>query len=239
MKNEDHTDQEASANDGSRVTHWRRSAVLAELRIVDAISGFLDRLRKRIDSSSERSDAQDDRKGISRARPDQVAESEATAPPRPKRLVYVLAFTLTLIVGAAAGGAYSYRMLSKAIDSNSMVVEKLRDELADLKKQDSLSRKELANRQRTIDTYDKGIVRYLKEIEEYKTETAELRNQLSAARSTASTTRKALSSREGRSSQASAAAGQPARSPKAGTCIADPANIAASLGKCVEEFNRK
>jgi hypothetical protein len=241
MKNEEHADQEAAPDGGGRVAHWRRSTVLAELKIVDAISDFLDRLRNRIDSSSERSNAQDDHKERTRAQPDHSGGSEVVAPPKSQRLVYLLAFTLTLIVGAAAGGAYSYRMLSKAIDGNGMVVDKLQDELADLKKQDALNRKELARRQRTIDTYDNGIARYLKEIDEYKTETEELRSQLSAARSTvrstASTARRGSSSQDGRSSQA-AAAGQPARSPKAGTCITDPANIAASLEKCIGEFNR-
>lgn len=237
MKNEDKTDQEASPDDSGRVAHWRRSAVLAELKVVDAVSGFLDRLRNRIDSSSEKSNAQDDHKERARAQPDHSGGSEAVAPPKSKRLVYLLAFTLTLIVGAAAGGAYSYRMLSKTIDGNGMVVDKLQDELADLKKQDALNRKELARRQRTIDTYDNGIARYLKEIEEHKAETEELRSQLNAVRTTASTARRGSPGREVRSSQA-AAAGQPARPPKAGTCITDPANIAASLEKCIGEFNR-
>jgi hypothetical protein len=242
MKNEDHTDEEASPDGGGRVARWRRSLGVVGLRIVDAASGFLERLRTRIDSSSEIRDAREDGKGKARSQPDKTDGSEAPAPPKPRRLVYVLAFTLTLAIGVAAGGAYSYHLLSKTISSHSTTVERLRDTLADMKKEASLDTKELANCQRTISAYDKGVVRYLKEIEDCKAESEELHGQLSAARSTANASRTGSTSRDrrdSRGSQTAAAPSQQARSPRAGTCVTDPANIAASLEKCVEEFNRK
>jgi hypothetical protein len=242
MKNEDRTDEETSPDSGGRVAQWRRSLVVVGLGIIDAASAFLERLRTRVDSSSEGRDSHEDGKRRSRSQPDPAGESEAAAPPKPKRLVYVLAFTLTLAIGVAAGGAYSYHLLSKTIASHSATVERLQDELADMKKDASLNTKELANCQRTISAYDKGIVKYLKEIEDCKAESAELHSQVNAARSTANTARTGSTTRDRRDSrggQSPVAPGQPARSPKAGTCVTDPANIAASLEKCVEEFNRK
>lgn len=239
MKSENHEEKEPPVDGHGRIAKWHRIVVSVLLTVIDAAAHFLSRLRIRVDASSGSEEKSDSEKARSRPHSADATTLEVTAPQKSSRLVYVFAFTLILVVGAISGAAYSYHLLSKTIASHSTTVERLRDELAEMKKEEALNLKELANRQRTISAYDKGIIRYLKEIDDYKAESEELHRQLSAARSTATAARTSPASRNGRSSQTAVAPSQQARTPRAGTCVTDPANIAASLEKCVEEFNRK
>lgn len=238
MKSEDQK-EELPVEGPGLITRWQRLSVTTALKVIDAASVFLSRLRSRFDASPGGEDASDSGKRRSHPHADDSATTQTIAPQQSRRLIYFFAFALTLIAGAIAGAAYSYQYLSKTITSHSATVERLRDELVEMKKEEALNLKELANRQRIISAYDKGIIRYLKEIDDYKAESEELRRQLGAARSTASNARSGSPNRDNRGSQTAVPTSQQARPPRTGTCVTDPENVAASLAKCVEEFNRK
>lgn len=230
-------DDEPPVEGDSLMVKVHRLLVSAILSVIDTAALFLSRLRNRVETPSSDEDDSDRGKGRSRPHSGNAATPEVIAPQKPRRLVYVLVFVLALITGAISGAAYSYHLLSKTITSNSVIVERLREELADMKKQEALNLKELANRQQTISAYDKGIVRFLKEIEDYKAEGEDLRSQLIAAKSATKVARKGAASSDSRGSPATTT--QQARPRKPETCVMDPANVAASLEKCVGEFNRK
>lgn len=235
MSTEDRTEPIEPTDDASRTARWRRSLVAAELRVIDAVSSPLLRLRNRLEAPSDGEDASDDNRRSARPHPDESAQPQLATPPKPRRLIYFLLFVLFLTAGAISGAAFSYRLLSKALNSNSVLIDRLRDELALMRKQESRNLKELAGNQRTIRAYDRDAAEYLKEIEEYKARTEELRRQLTAARSA----RGDSTSQESRGSPAAAVIVKRATPQKTGTCTMDSTNVAANLGECVEKFNRQ
>ena len=216
---------EATADDAKPVAKWRRLVLSAGLKVIDTLSGLLSRLRSRVAGPPDEEDASGDDKRKSRPPADAVA-APGPALPKPRRLLYFLLFTMVLTAGMISGAVFSYRLLSKAINANAVMTDSLRDELAHMRKQQSLNLKEIANSQRTIRGYDQGIVGYLKELEDYRSQVEELRSQLSAAR-------------DGRSGPSSAATVKRPQPQKTGNCTMDSTNVTASLTNCVENFNRK
>jgi hypothetical protein len=229
MSSENRTDDDAPVGDGGRIAKWRKALLSAELRVIDAISGALLRWRSRLEVASG------DGGGKPGQQPGDGVISPVVVPPKPKRLVRFLVLMLVLIAGTLAGAALSYRLLSKAITSNSVIIENLRDEVAQMKKQESRDLRQIDRNQQTIRDYDKDIIGYLKEIENSKAEVEDLRSQLSAIKNV----RRDSASQAGRGSPGKAATAKPALPLKTGTCTIDAGKDAASLAHCIEEFNRK
>jgi len=235
MKSENRTEEETPADDGGRIAKWRQLVLSKEVGVIDAISGLLLRLRNRLVAVPGDSDGPGDERRKREAHPGDATAAEVLAPRKPRRLMQFLFFMLVLTIGTIVGAAFSYRLLSKAIDSNRVTIERLRDELAEMKKQESLDLKQIARNQQMIRDYDQSVVGYLKEIEESKAQVEELRSQLNASKGV----RRDAASQSRRSSPGVTTAGKPAMAQKTGICTMDTAKDAASLARCIEEFNRK
>lgn len=230
----------AAPVDGSgRLVRWHQSLMTTELRVIDAVSGFLQRLRKRVDAAPVDDEASDDgrRRLRSDSRDAAVPEAALVVLPRPRRLSYFLIFAVALMIGAVSGAAFSYRLLAKMVESNATIIEYLRDEVAGLEKQDAINMKERAKHQRVIQEYDKEIAGYREEIEGYKTQVDELQSQLSAIKTPRQ--EPAASASDVRGGAATAMPGKRSLPQKTGTCTTGAANTAADLARCVAEFNRK
>jgi hypothetical protein len=235
MNSERQAEDEAPVDDDSRTAKWRQLLLSAGLRVIDSISGFLSRLRNRIEAAPGDGNSAGD--GGRKAHPDSsdVAAPQVVAAPKRSRLIRFFIFTLVLMTGTIGGAAISYRLLSKAINSSDVTIENLRDELAEMKKQGSLNLKQITEGQQMIRDYDKSATGYLKELEDSKAQVAELRSQLDAVKNA----RRDSASQSSRSSPVATATAKRAASQKTGTCTMDSAKDAANLAHCIEEFNRK
>ena len=214
----------------------RQSSLSAGLRLIDAISGVLSRLRERLAAASGDADASGDDRRRPQARTDDGA-SEPVAHSRPGRLVYFLSLVMILLIGAMVGATFSYRLLSKSIDTTGVSNERLREDFAQLKKQESRTLKQFAETKQTLNTYKEDALEYAKEIEGLKTEAEELHRQLSVYTGI----RREPASQPGQSGR-SAGAGAAAKRPmtdKVEDCTMDSANVAADLERCMNQARRK
>lgn len=228
-------EDDAPRADGGWMAKWRQWLLSAGLRAIDAASAFLSRARGRLDASASGADEAGDRGRKSDRTPRHAVAPELVAPPKPRRLLRFFILVLVLIAGTIAGAAFSYRLLSKTINSNSATIEYLNDELAQMKMQESRDLKQIEKSQTMIRDYDNAIIAHLKALEESRAEVEELRHQLSAVKSV----RKDSASRNGGGGPSATATGRQPLPRKVGICTMDSAKDAASLAQCIEQFNRK
>ena len=154
------------------------------------------------------------------------------APPRPRRMRSFLLIVAALLLGALGGMSFSYHLLSSIIESSDIIIDDLRDQTAQSRKQDARNLNATARYQRQIEENEAQIESYRAEIAAYQRLVEDLRTQLSDLARAAH--------------QNPAAPARPTRAPrtkrtapaKTGTCVMGAQNSAADLTRCVEQFNR-
>jgi hypothetical protein len=224
---------DASPADGDHAMHVHaihvgRLSLDPLLRLIDAATASLQRLRHRLEAPVEEEAAV----GGGRIAPEAHVEPAAVATPKPSRLRRFAIVAVLLSCAGALGMAFSYKLLSKSLRTSDAVVETLRDEIAQLEKESARLLQEKSKYQKQVYEHEKEIRVLRQEVDASRAETEELHGQVSALKS----------SRGGAPAQGTAVAansGKQQAPQKAGTCTAGGANAAANLGRCVEEFNRK
>ena len=214
-----------------RPKHFVQAGVV---KIIDAGTGLLQRLRKSAAEPSAEEASADERSAAreeSHARKPREDHSKE-APPKqapPKQAVAahphspihnILIYLLVLIVGGLAGMTFSFVLFSTMVSNQAQKIDDQRDEISQLEKQHSILLESEA--------------RYRKENNEY-------RKQLSEIEATAAA-RNAEAEKAAREAAGNSVAPQGARRPvarKTGNCNLDAGNIDNNLTRCVEEFNRK
>lgn len=230
MKNEDTEAASAAAAPG----RWHFIAV-RELRAIDGLIGFFQRLRNRIEPPAE--DADDFRRGRSRRHAEPHKEEPVpaavipTAPPRHGRWRGILIATAAMATGAGVGFAYSYSLLLKSIETGAVVIDDLRDQVKQLEKEDAMSAK----------VKD----RYLRQATEAESKTTTCRETLAELREEADGLRQqiVLMQRQVPVAAAAPGAAAPARGgrplrPRTNTCLAGGANTSGNLADCLGQLNR-
>lgn len=206
----------------------------AELRTLDALIGFFQRLRSRIVPAVAEEESVLGRKRSSAQAEVQVAQTVA-AVPRRGRLISVLLPLLFLLAGGSGGAVFSYRLLSRVIAANETIADYQRDEIAQMAKEDARNLSTRAKLQQQVADDNKEIREYRVVVEEYKDLVEDLRNQLGAAKASAASPPQDNVARSATSARSRA---RPAPR-KTGTCVMGPGSTAASLAHCVDDFNGK
>lgn len=213
-----------------RPIHLLQASVV---KILDACSGLLQRLRKRAVEPGKEQTPDDERRAArpeshAKAKPREDHAKEAppkeAAVPAPHSAVHsALLYLLVLIVGSVAGMTFSFLLFSTMISNQAKKIDDQREDISQLEKQHS----------RLLESE----ARYRKENTEYKQRLSEL-EALEAARVAATTAQEAAASQAAANSSA-AARGKPPVARKTGNCTVDAGNIDHNLNRCIDEFNRK
>ena len=203
----------------SRLSRLKRFFRSAYVRIIDATTGRLKRLRDRIGGpeeeqgeGEERSESRTSRKKTKLA-PTELEPAAAAphAPRSPVRSFFI--YLLVLIVGIIAGMMFSFALLSNMVINQARKIGDQRDEISQLEKQYS---------------------RVLESEVKYRNRLSEIETQLNqASRATAKESAPAESSKP-----PAAAKEKSSISQKTGNCNLESGN-AEMLSKCIDEFNRK
>lgn len=273
MRDESDIEEQTPVEDAGRVAQWRRQMVSAAAQLREVVSGLwrhrvvavvmrviapvanvLSRVRGRPAPAPGDADESDDARRKPKARGSERAEAETAqaetaAPAAPRRLTRFLVAILLLTIGTVGGMVFSYRLLARAIDANSLSIENLHEDVKQLQKLESRYLKQLAENRQSLRNWAREGVRFQQELDESrqrldesKAETEALRGQLCAALVAANTP----AARRGNTGMGAggAAALTPASDKrlapqKTGTCTMGTANVATILQRCVEQFNRK
>lgn len=230
MKSDHRIEEEnASPADDGGDNGSRGFLIAGGLRLIDGVVGRLQRLRDRIAPPTEAEDPWHGGKKAA-ARDDDTPPTAASLQ-KPHRLRSFLLVVATLLAGGLLGMEFSYSALSKIIRSQDLLIDDLRDEMAQYRKQETRNLNAAARYQKKIEENDMEIEGYQQEIAAYQKQLEELRAQLSAA--SASTRPNPVQTHGGGATRYK----RPTRD-KTGTCVMGGADSAASLAQCVEQFNR-
>ena len=244
MREEDRNPPEADGNPSflaKLLIRADRLLALLVLTPLDGAIGFLQRSRNRIaPPATAAEDSRDNRRRTP------VAEKPAAAPattPTPHRLRSFLFLLLALVIGALAGMTFSYRLLTKALDADSVLIDYQQDEIRQLGKEEKLNLNARAKLQEQVDAklrenrdYRTAIDDYQNQIESYKNQVASLNRQLSAqGEAVYSSQPRAPKRSMSYSSKHTPQARAPA---KTGICVMNPGDTPADLARCVQDFNR-
>lgn len=200
----------------------------AVLRAVDAAIGALQRLRKRIEAPAEDEEAAHaggtGAPGLDEAEPAGIAE------PRPKTLRRrLLTVVMCILLGFVAGAWLAYRSFSRQLVSHEKLVERMRDDIQDSRKAETVS---LKARDKCFDE----LAAYRQQAREAKEEIADCRSQAeSLSQQVAGIQRPARPAAR----PAAAATNRPRAVEKSGTCATGGRDPAGSLLDCIEKFNRQ
>lgn len=231
MKSDRRSEEEEEAPaEGGAASGALRFLVAGELRLIDAAIGFFQRLRNRIAPPLE---DEEPRRGARRgASHDADGAAADRAPPKSRRMRNALLIVAALLASGIAGMDFSYRILARIIDSNDMVIDDLRDEIAKFQKQEVRNLNAAAKYRQQIEDGEAALAGQREEIADYRNQIADLRVQLSALTGAAKAT------------AAGRAYAAPVQRPtrrapdKTGSCVTGTQNAAANLARCVEQFNR-
>jgi hypothetical protein len=203
------------------------AATERELRALDGAIGLFQRWRSRIGPPPE----EDERRG-GRQAPRDAAPAPAIDAGKHHRLRGFLIIVAMLLATGAAGMVFSYALLNRAIESDDLIIDDLRDQLAQMEKADARNIAIQAKEQNLIAEDRKTLREYQAKISDYEEQVSQLRGQVAAL--TPPPRRDAVAtagSRQMRSAQ------RPAPQ-KTGNCVANGSNAAADLSRCVERFNK-
>lgn len=208
-----------------------------ELRLIDAAIGFFQRLRNRVAPpvDAEAADHGGRRRSPAHGAAAGDAAPAAVAAPVPGRLRSFLLHVAFLLVGTIAGMTFSYRILSQVIDANDIIVDYLRDQIAQMTKEEARNLNARAKLQLQVAENNKEIREFRVVIDEYKDLVEDLRQQLSELKAV----RAGTPARTIAPYATSPAKSKPSGQTKLGTCVMGSGSTAASLANCVDEFNRK
>jgi hypothetical protein len=203
------------------------AVVARELRAIDGVIASLQQRRDHLAPPEE-----DDRHGgRSRGASHVATASEAPPPPRSGLRRFLLVVGLMAATGAGAS-FYSYRLLEKSIETDKLVMDDLRDQLAQMELADKRNLTIQAKDQQLLAEHRKTIREREAKIEEYEDQLAQLREKIAAL--TPPPPRPAAVA----PTRAPVAAMRRPAPQKTGKCVASGSNAAADLARCVEEFNR-
>lgn len=203
------------------------------VKIIDAGSGLLQRLRKRTAESGAEQAPDDEHRAV---RPESQAKAKAreahakeappqeVAAPHPHSAVHtILLYLLMLVIGSVAGMTFSFVLFSTMVSNQAKKIEDQRDEISQLEKQHSRLLESEAN--------------YRKESNEFRQRLSEL-EALEAARNAATAAQEAAAN-PAAANPATTARGKQPVARKTGNCNLAAGNIDNNLNRCIDEFNRK
>lgn len=209
-------DEEVSATNPGRLRRLKQFFVGPYLRVIDAMSAVLKRLRSRVGATSGENGEREERaesrgNSAKRGLAPQHEGAPVAPPPAPRSVVRSLLINLLVfIVGIIAGMTFSFALLSNMVINQAQKIDDLRDELTQLEKQYS---------------------RVTQSEAKYRARLLEVETQLNQVSRTVT--------RDAGSAEANAAASVPEKPGTArNNCSAETGN-AEKLARCVEEFNRK
>jgi hypothetical protein len=229
MRNDRRLEEESEPAEAPGFAARIGAAVTArELRVIDGMIASLQQRREHLAPQDE-----DDRRG---GRPrgdrrDAAVASEAPPPRRSGLRRFLIVLGLMAATGAG-GGFYSYRLLERAIETDNVVMDDLRDQLAQMELADKRNLTIQAKDQQLLAEHRKTIREREAKIEEYEEQLAQLREKIAAL--TPPPPRPAAVA----PARVPAAAMRRPAPQKTGKCIASGSTAAADLARCVEEFNR-
>lgn len=203
----------------SRLKRLKQLVLSRYLRVIDAMSGVLKRLRSRVGKSRQEED-QEDEKGEPRASrkttkaPHADEAAVAAAPPAPRSPVRsFFIYLLVLLVGILTGMIFSFALLSNMVINQAQKIGDQRDEIAQLEKQYS---------------------RVLQSEAKYRNRVSEVEAQLDQI---TRTTVKETAAVEASTAPA-ATSEKPAKPRNVGNCALESGDPG-KLARCIDEFNRK
>lgn len=222
MKEETPQEEDAAPEE-----HKPGALATAALRAIDAGMRLLQRWRDRIDPPAGEGDV------VEVAEPE--AAEAAVAPVQKTLLHRALIVLMCLLIGGSAGGLFAYRGFSRALESHSAMVERLQEDLAESRKDETRSYNAKAKFQKEVLEYRKTQRETELELQTAKARIEELNRQLQGQKSD-SRSKPAAAPATSRPAAAPAAPKAPVAR-RSGTCIAGTANTAAELKECLEKFN--
>lgn len=202
------------------------AATERELRALDGAIGLFQRWRSRIGPPPEE---EDDRRGGRHDAPP-ATPTPAVDASKHHRLRGFLIIVAMLLTAAVSGMIFSYSLLSRAIKADNLIIDDLRDQLAQMEKADARNLSIQAREQNRIAEDRKALRESQAKMSDYEDQMAALRAQVAA-----------LTPPPPRH-DAVVTAG-PRRPPrpapqKTGNCVANGGNAAADLSRCVDSFNK-
>lgn len=210
-----------------RLKHFLQAGMV---RMIDACSGLLLRLRKRAAEPKDEETQNDERRSARENHPEKSAvrvehakevtpEEVAVHEPRsPLRSFFV--YLLVLVIGAIAGMTFSFTLLSTMLINQAQRIEDQSDEITQLEKQHSRIQESEAKCR-------KENTEYQKRVSEFE---ANLTPQNAAGDPAIA---------EPAGSSAPHATGKPPQARKTDNCNLDAGNIGGNLTRCIDDFNRK
>ncbi|MDD5250285.1 MAG: hypothetical protein PHY45_14985 [Rhodocyclaceae bacterium] len=221
-----------AAQDSGLATRVQQAVTASKLRAIDGAIDFCERWRNRIRPVAAE-DMRGGRTGAARHGREMPAPEPVVAA-RPSRWRGRLIVLALLVASAAGGMMFSYRLLARIIASDDMIIDDLRDQVAQMEKAEARSVNLLAKNQQQIAESNKAMREYQATIQGNEEQLAELRQQVSVL--TPSPPPQPL--KGDATVRRAAAAGR--RAPdKTGDCAMSTTHAAADLARCFEKFNRQ
>lgn len=203
---------------GSRWHRLKQFFVTRYVRVIDATSGLLKRLRNRVKASPDAEDGQEDERDEARASrkkpaPPHAAETVEVQPAPRSHVRSFFIYLLVFIIGSIAGMTFSSALVSKMLINQAQKIEDQREEIGQLEKQYS----------RVLESEAK----YRKKLSEVEAQAEQ------AARNAAKEPVVPPSV-----NPATPAPGKQLVNKKTGNCPLESGNPA-ELAKCIEDYNRR
>ena len=213
-----------------RLQRTRNFFPAALVRMRDAGSGLLRRLKKRGVEADEGDTEADERHAERQPRKEKKplrdervkteTPQEAT-PQAPRSGVHNLIINLlVLVIGTIAGMTFSFTLLSSMVFNQANRINDQREDIGQLEKQ---------------------VSRIMESEAKYRKENNELQKRLSEMEATAAAQNAAKEAplAESAASSAPHSTGKQSQAKKTGDCKLDAGNLGGNLNRCIDEFNRK
>lgn len=224
MKTDPRLEEETESPDDIGAMQRLKAAITAhKLGMIDGAIAFFKQWRAEVAPPEEEEDWRGGRK-----RSGAGTETLGNLTPAPRgggfrRFLIVVALLLAMGIGAMW---FSYSLLSHTLDSDQIVIDDLREQLALMEKADKKNVSIQAKDQQQLAEYKKTIREYEAKLDEYEDQIAQLRQKVApqpARRAPAAIVPYRAPS---------------AAPPKSGKCTATGGTAAADVARCIEEFNR-
>lgn len=204
----------------SRLQRLKRFILAAYLRVIDALSGVLNRLRNRVgklkEEDGEKEERSESRAPERKAKTPHADEAPVATPPAPRSAVRsFFIYLLVLVIGIIAGMTFSFALLSNMVINQAQKIEDQRDEISQLEKQYSSARESEA--------------KYRNRLSETETQLRQLTEKMSKTAPPESGSSPAPTKEKPE---------KPPAPVKTGNCNVESGN-AEELARCIDEFNRK
>lgn len=231
---DDAADQETARPDPGRLSRAALRALDAGLAAMEGGVAAIRRLRNRVEpaKSEEGADTPEGKRRPEIKDQAAAADAEVAAPGRKTLLHRFLVVVMCLLIGGAIGALTSHHIFSRQLDAQEKRLEFMQDSLDETHKHEMQILAEKRQLYKELAEHKKALNEANAEIEEHVNRIDELNKGLSESRGVT------RSMDRGRTTQAAAAA-QPRRAPKAGTCVTGATDPAGDLLDCIGKFNRR